>query len=119
VVNYFNGNELGQCYYISNVKLYRKMKCGEYRELMTQDSSYFTFYFIKNKTSGKSRIGIERVNEMEYKEDSVKEKIVKEKKIKKDKFIVKIEMSNDGLNVINTNPDKVIVIVENQDKVVE
>jgi hypothetical protein len=105
-VNYFNGRELGQDYYISDDKLYKQMKNGNYRELMIQTTGYFNFYFVKNKFKGKSRIGVKIINEMEYK--PTEEQVVDENK---DKLIVKCEITKDGLNVINNNPDKVDVII--------
>ena len=106
-VNYFNGRELGQDYYISDDKLYKQMKNGNYRELMIQTNGYFNFYFVKNKIKGKSRVGVKRINEMEYKTTD-EEQVVDEN----EKLIVKCEITKDGLNVINNNPDKVDVIID-------
>jgi hypothetical protein len=46
-VNYFNGQELGQSYYISENKLYKKMKNGDYREILPQHNEKYKFYILK------------------------------------------------------------------------
>jgi hypothetical protein len=68
-VNYFNGQELGQSYYVSENKLYKKMKNGDYREILPQHNEKYEFYFLKNKIEGKSRVGVKRIDEMEFKEE--------------------------------------------------
>jgi hypothetical protein len=110
IVNYYNNILLGQCYYISNNKIYRKMKCGDYREIMPQkcDGKY-VFYFLKNKSGGKSRIFSKNIINMEFKnEDEIKQM---EHEKSKEKLIIKINVTNDGVNVENNYPDKVTVII--------
>jgi hypothetical protein len=55
---------LGRTYYVYGGKLYRRMKDGKYREVCPQSNRKddYTFYFLKNKDGGKSRIGTKKIN---------------------------------------------------------
>jgi hypothetical protein len=66
-VNYFGDRELSQDYYVSENKLYKKMKSGEFREILPQKNGNYTFFFLKNKGEGKSRINTKYLDRMIYK----------------------------------------------------
>jgi hypothetical protein len=67
-VDMFKDKILGRLYYVYDDKLYKRMKDGKYREVCPQSNrkDNYTFYFLKNKDGGKSRIGTKRINEMSF-----------------------------------------------------
>jgi hypothetical protein len=80
IVNSYNGKTLGNTYYISNNKLYKRMKSGLFREICSQHNTgdrLYTFYFIKNKGSyaGISRINVKKLDQMELVEEGLGEGI--------------------------------------------
>jgi hypothetical protein len=76
IVNSYNGKALGITYYISNNKLYKRMKSGLFREICSQYNKgdrRYTFYFIKNKGcyAGMSRINVRKLDQMELVEEVI------------------------------------------------
>jgi hypothetical protein len=66
VVNTFKGKPLGNIYYVFNNKLYKQMKDKKYREICPQHNKNdeYKFFFVKNKDGGKSRVGINKLQDL-------------------------------------------------------
>jgi hypothetical protein len=71
VVNCFKGKKLGNTYYICGNDLYKKTRSGKYREVCLQHNSgdKYAFFFVKNNSGGKDRVGLSKLSLLTFTED--------------------------------------------------
>ncbi|GHU24009.1 hypothetical protein FACS189472_17010 [Alphaproteobacteria bacterium] len=81
LVNFYNGKLLEQDLYVSDGKLYKKLKCGKYRPLKEQENFCgFKHYLLKNNDHKRTTVGSGKLDRLSYcsRDPIVKEQTIEE-----------------------------------------